>query len=94
MKSQEENPAACPPRYIYILGCNVTGPKFFFLSIVTARKVLAYKANKIKYAPGVDCFREDLDSISWLFGWEEARVSWSIRAVPISTSLKDVEGLI
>ena len=79
---------------IYILGCNQTGPKFYFTDLELARKVLGAKANKVKYSLGVNCFKYTFDEISWVSGWEEVHVSWSIREAPITSSLKEIEGIL
>jgi len=79
---------------IYVLGSNQTGAKFYFINLEIAQAALAHKANKVKHAPGVECFKQGLHEISWVFGWEEAHVSFSIKEFPITTSVKEIEGLL
>lgn len=79
---------------IYILGNNQTGASWYFTDVELARKALAAKAKKCRYAPGVGCFKEEPDGFAYVFGWEEVLVWWRIKEVAIVQDVAEILGVL
>jgi len=82
------------PAKIYILGSNQSGATYYFTDLDLARKVIAAKAKKVQHNFGVECFKQDLDSFSFLLGWEEVLVKWWIKEAPVVTDLAQISGAL
>lgn len=72
---------------VFAVVCNqtaqyLTSNKFFFTK-EGARKCLKEMAEERKYKMGVDCWKQDEDSFSFILGWEEAQVSFRIVELPV-----------
>lgn len=72
---------------IFAVSCNQTGQRLasntFFLSREGAREHLKSLAKGRQYNMGVHCWQQDDDSFSFLLGWEEVSVKFSIIELPI-----------
>jgi alpha-glucosidase (family GH31 glycosyl hydrolase) len=72
---------------VFAVVCNqtaqyLTSNKFFFTK-EGARQCLKTMAEERKYKMGVDCWKQDEDSFSFILGWEEAQVSFRIVELPV-----------
>jgi hypothetical protein len=72
---------------IFAVVCNQTSAPLhnskFFISKESAQKHLKKLADERRYNMGVDCWKEDKDSFSYLFGWEEVSVKFAIVELPL-----------
>ncbi len=71
---------------IFAVTCNLL-PELrnlkFFKSRDGARKYLKSLADEKRYKLGIDCWQESEDKISYIFGWEETKITYAIVEVPI-----------
>lgn len=73
-------------KQVYVIVSNQTpwlSSAKFFDTKELARQRLKEMANERRYRLGVDCFKEEEDKFSFILGWEEVQVSFSIIEIPV-----------
>ena len=73
-------------KQVFVIVCNQTpwlSSAKFYDTKELARTRLKEMANERRYRLGVDCFKEEEDKFSFILGWEESQVSFSIVEIPV-----------
>jgi len=70
-----------PSKTVFAIICSST-PEWrnikLFSSLENAQKVLSELAEERKHKLGVSCFKTELNKFSFLLGWEEHKITYSI----------------